>query len=132
MIFQKNFTQMSACLSVIFNVFTVVTLKWVFVFKSVPSFCGVLHTCITVIKQPWTYVLTSATAVSLWKYMLCTAKFLSLFKLTPLNSLCTWMATIAGGLVLRLQLFSFLYLSSVFVNMWRMWPGVAFVSSVKH
>lgn len=33
------------------------------------------------------YMLTSATAVSLWKYVLCAAKFLFLFKLILFNSL---------------------------------------------
>lgn len=38
------------------------------------------------LKQSQTYVLTSATAASLWKYVLCSAEFLSLFKLILFKS----------------------------------------------
>lgn len=52
--------------------------------------------------------------------MQCFAKFLSLFKpqsLSWLTQLCAGMIVTVIGLVLRLQLFFYLLLLSVFVNM---------------
>lgn len=57
---------------------------------------------------------TSAMALSLWKYVLCSAKFLPLCKLTLYNSfffhLCTSVVMVVSGLVLpRLKLFIIIF-----------------------